>query len=64
MNETGSGHSPYIDTYINNFTIMTYYNDIQTCDKLPTCFSLSWYTCGGYSTKKNTLVSNYIIDVQ
>jgi len=63
MNETGSGHSPYIDTYTNNFTIIRC-NYIQTCDKPPTCFGLSRQLYGGYSTKKNTLVASYIIDVR
>jgi len=54
MNEIGSGHSPYIDTYTNNFTINRC-NDIQTCGKTPTWFRLPRRLYGGYYTKKNTL---------
>ena len=51
MSEIVSGHSPYIDTYTNHFTIIRY-NYIQIRDKPLTCFRLPRQLYGGYSTKK------------
>jgi hypothetical protein len=51
MNETGSGHSPYIDAYINNVSIIRY-NDIKLVVNLLHISDILGNLMGGIQQRK------------
>jgi len=50
--------SPY-NVYPSNSTIIRY-NNIQTRGNPPKCFGFVWPSSGGYSGKRNTVMSIYV----